>query len=113
MRMINLISKNVGKKVFNRHQIGTSKRCETLEGYSSYERMWVADNLPHCKKRARMQYSLEWIQNKLLVLERGILGETKKKTLRGGRYFLKNKDSKMHLGWCKIDESRQLLSGQF
>jgi hypothetical protein len=40
--------------------------------------MWAADILPLCKKGARIQCSLEWIQNELLVLERTIMDGSKK-----------------------------------
>jgi hypothetical protein len=40
--------------------------------------MWATDILPFCKKMARIQCSLEWIQNELLVLERTIVDGSKK-----------------------------------
>jgi hypothetical protein len=40
--------------------------------------MWAVDILPLCKKGARMQNLLEWIQNELLLLERTIVDGLKK-----------------------------------
>jgi hypothetical protein len=39
--------------------------------------MWATDILPLFKKGARMQHSLDWIQNELLLLEKSIFFKTK------------------------------------
>jgi hypothetical protein len=44
----------------------------------SIKDIWAADILLLCKKGARMQCSLEWIQNELLVLEKTIVDRSKK-----------------------------------
>jgi hypothetical protein len=69
-----MVAKKFSTDVEWAHQEGV----KFLKNVLPIKDIWAADILPLCKKGAKMQCYLEWIQNKLLVLERIIVNGSKK-----------------------------------